>query len=173
MKNQIKLALYLTIVTFICGIILFYMNKATTPLINKQEIEKERFAMEKVLPNMDSYRKKNDNVIEGLNMQGKLSGYIFKVKPSGYSGKIDILVGIANKKIVAISVLNQSETPGLGAKIIEESWLKQFQNKSVNDSFKANQDLKAITGATISSEAVGTGIREAIKLYKDLTILSL
>jgi electron transport complex protein RnfG len=69
--------------------------------------------------------------------------------------------------LTGMTVLSHLETPGLGARI-EEDWFKeQFKGKSIHDKFVAKQDIDAITGATISSNAVGSIIKNTIeKVYQ-------
>ncbi|MBN2097330.1 MAG: RnfABCDGE type electron transport complex subunit G, partial [Candidatus Omnitrophica bacterium] len=115
----------------------------------------------------------------------KLLGYAFKARGQGYSGAIEVMAGMDRQgTITGIKILAQNETPGLGARINEvlqqqtlwekvkqlfsksgepeklsqRPWfLQQFQGKKVKD-FKKN--IQAITGATISSEALTNAVRE-------------
>lgn len=169
MKKQAQLAIYLTAITFICGSVLFKMDKITLPLITNQAIKEQNIALTKVLPTAAQFKTKEQNIFEGLTKTDKLCGYIFKVSPDGYGGKIDMLVGIANGQITGISILKHSETPGLGAKATEASFQQQFITKLISDSFEAKKDVTAITGSTITSQAVANGIKTAIGQYKQLT----
>ena len=77
---------------------------------------------------------------------------------SGFNGRIELMVGIlADGTINAISVLSQSETPGLGANMVQPKFKDQFNGKnpaSYNLSVKKDGgDVDAITAATISSRA--------------------
>ena len=66
------------------------------------------------------------------------------------------------KSIKAIRILHQEETPGLGARIAENSFLKQFRGKEFfpklifmpEGKSSANNEVDAITGATGSSKAL-------------------
>ncbi|MGB9612981.1 MAG: FMN-binding protein [Candidatus Margulisiibacteriota bacterium] len=86
------------------------------------------------------------------------------VSPRGYAGQIDMMVGVGEDgKVIKVKILNQRETPGLGANIIKEEFLKQFSGKSLKDPIEPKKDIDAITGATISSRAVSIGVKEALK----------
>ena len=67
-----------------------------------------------------------------------------------------------NLSIKDLSILKQTETPGLGSRITESSFTDQFIGLSVSEvALKAdNGRIDAITGATISSEAVVDTVRE-------------
>lgn len=170
MNKQIQLTVYLFIVTLICGVVLFKMNEATMPLISTQAEKEQNIALKKVLPEAMNFNLKEQNVFEGLSKANKLCGYIFKVNSDGYGGKIEMLVGIANNKITGISILSHSETPGLGAKANEPAFQQQFIAKTIEDAFIAKKDVTAITGSTITSQAVANGIKKAIVNYKQLTL---
>ncbi|MDP6157078.1 MAG: FMN-binding protein, partial [Candidatus Thermoplasmatota archaeon] len=78
-------------------------------------------------------------------------------------------------EIIKIKILEPiSETPGLGAKILEDGFQREFQGSMLKD-VKLNGEgetdgIDGITGATISSKAVVNGIKttafEKIKLIK-------
>ncbi len=168
MKKAILLAIYMTVITLISGSILFYMNNLTLPLIMSQSEKEQTVALSKVLPIAHSFEKKDETTYSGLTKEKKLCGYIFNVKPVGYSGEINMLVGISNGKVTGISILAQTETPGLGAKAQEDSFQQQFIAKSIEDAFEAKKDIRAITGSTITTKAVADGIKTAIASYKKI-----
>jgi electron transport complex protein RnfG len=69
-------------------------------------------------------------------------------------------------------VLSHSETPGLGEKITGTGFISQFTNKSVQNqlvvvkrSVQKENEVQAITGATISSKAVTLAVNSAIDAY--------
>jgi len=88
----------------------------------------------------------------------------------GFGGTIRMLVGITPKgEITGINILSHSETPGLGAKIAEPEFQKQFLKKTLkNFNWKVDKDggdVKSITGATISSRAITEAVRQALEFY--------
>jgi len=100
-------------------------------------------------------------------------GYAIKVGTKGYGGEILMMVGI-NKdgKIGGIKILAHNETPGLGAKAPEKEFSGQYDKKSIEKSLKvvktkpsADNEIEAITGATITSNAVTKGVNDAVEFY--------
>jgi len=63
----------------------------------------------------------DDDIIIGVDASEKLVGYAAIGTAKGYSSDIEVLVGVKPdlKKIIAVRILSQSETPGLGAKVDE------------------------------------------------------
>ncbi len=97
---------------------------------------------------------------------GKMAGHVVKADGQGYADKIELLLGFdaQGKSITGLFVLDQKETPGLGAKILEDSWRGQFKEKSTDKALSVvkgggakDDQIDAISGATISSRSV-TGI---------------
>lgn len=87
--------------------------------------------------------------------------------PRGYGGFIDMVVGIdINGKVLGVSFITQNETPGLGAAITEEDFIKQFKGKDPSSKLEVNKDIDAISGATKSSKAAALGVKEALKAFK-------
>lgn len=117
----------------------------------------------------------------GKKNDGTIVGYAVLSSSSGYNGDNKVLVGFdANLDIItSIVITEQSETPGLGAKIIESAFRDQFKNKSsvvtltVVKGAKAENanEIVAISGATISTvsviNAVNSAKDEAVSLFKN------
>ncbi|NLJ50426.1 MAG: FMN-binding protein [Candidatus Atribacteria bacterium] len=96
-------------------------------------------------------------------IEGEENGYIFKILSPGYRGDIVVLVAFSSKtnQIVGIQILEQSETPSLGDLITKPEFLIQFLKKSMNDQFELGGDIEAVSGATISSNAVAKACQKA------------
>ncbi|MBR2961798.1 MAG: RnfABCDGE type electron transport complex subunit G [Alistipes sp.] len=101
-------------------------------------------------------------------------GYAIETLSSkGYSGEVKLMVGFDTAgKILNISVLQQKETPGLGANMQREdnSLLRSFRSKQASDIKMAVRkdggDVDALTAATISSRAYTEAVALAYEVYK-------
>ena len=106
-------------------------------------------------------------------MRFNLIGIVFGVFPKGYSGVIETFVGLDMDTTVmgirtATPAEGLKETPGLGDKINESGFKCQFIGKKEKE-IRLKKDggtLDAITGATISAQAVVDGVRKGINKYK-------
>ena len=102
---------------------------------------------------------------------GSLLGLVVTFAPRGYAGPIGMTIGISPDGTVAglaISKLDQTETPGLGVKVTLAAFRDQFRGKGA-DAVLLKKDggtVDAITAATISSRAVANGVREALTWYR-------
>lgn len=106
---------------------------------------------------------------KGLTADKKVAGYILKAVRRGYSSDIETLIALRpDFSIVAIKVLAQAETPGLGALIETDKFTSQFRQltgKAVSVR-KDGGEVDAVTGATISSRAVAASVQNEIETFK-------
>ena len=85
------------------------------------------------------------------------------------------MVGISkDSKITGVEIGNHSETPGLGSKATEPIFKNQYVDKDVLNSLlvvkgSTNNDneISAISGATITSNGVTNGVNAAMKIYNE------
>lgn len=111
-----------------------------------------------------------DGVAGAYDGSGSIIGYAVTVTDGeGYGGDIQITVGILNDGTVnGVSILSISETAGLGMKAKDDSFLSQFAGKLVSaftytkDGASADNEIDAISGATITTNAMTNGVNIAI-----------
>ncbi|EJO5346295.1 RnfABCDGE type electron transport complex subunit G [Clostridium botulinum] len=181
-KNEtIKLGLKLLIITAVAGLILGGAYSITKKPIAEQVKKTNSEAMKETLPKADEFQvmegKAKDSVLE-VN-EGKsgsdTAGYAIKVLTKGYGGEIELMVGVSKEgKVQGIKILSHSETPGLGANADQPKFSGQFKEKPTEKDLEVvkrapgkDNEIEAITGATITSRAVTKGVNDAIKFYKD------
>ena len=111
-----------------------------------------------------------DECATGLDASGAVLGYAVTASSNdGYGGMITVSVGVtADGEVKGIEYLTLAETPGLGMKAGEAEWMAQYANKKV-DQFvvtksgaKADNEIDAIGGATITSNAVTGAVNAAV-----------
>ncbi len=153
-------------------------NFTKTPIYENQQKELKD-AISKVLPGVKSYKemKKTETmtIYEGTGENDKIIGYAIVGEGNGFQGKIKLIVGIdpSLQSFLGMEVLESSETPGLGTKVADESFKTQVKSLKLNrdvsigcvrdEKSKKETDIQAITGATISSEAVVSVLNEVFK----------
>ncbi len=115
-----------------------------------------------------------DDVLAVAASDGSTDGYVISAtSPNGYGGDIKIALGIkTDGKITGFTVLSNSETAGLGSKCTEPEFTSQFAGKpaSVLEYSKtgasADNEIDAISGATITTKAVTEAANAAIVFYQ-------
>lgn len=119
---------------------------------------------------------KPTRVYRAINGQGTLCGWVLPAAGQGFADRIELLVGLDAPMtvITGLFVLDQKETPGLGDYITGVDFRDLFRGKStakplvvvVGDA-EAGDQIKALTGATISSQSVADIVNEAIRNLKE------
>lgn len=106
-----------------------------------------------------------------IEASGEQAGYVFKIVASGSQGNIEMMVGVdAAGAVTGVSIVDNSETAGIGSKVMENEplasgvgVLDQFVGKSAADgSLTVGTNVDAITGATVSTKGVTTGVNAAL-----------
>ena len=101
---------------------------------------------------------------------GDIIGYCNFLSSVGFGGNIDMMVGIDSEyKTEGVSIVAMSETPGVGSKTNTPEFLGQF----IGAVHSAPVDgVDAVSGATISSEAVKAGVLAAHSVELDLAAVA-
>lgn len=102
---------------------------------------------------------------------GQTVGYAVSVSASGSQGTISMMVGIdADGAVTGVSIITNAETSGIGSKVMENEpltngtgVLDQFIGKTAADgTLSVGTNVDAITGATVSTKGVTTGVNTAL-----------
>ncbi|MBW1895450.1 MAG: RnfABCDGE type electron transport complex subunit G [Deltaproteobacteria bacterium] len=186
MGRQLRMVVVLTLVSVVAAALLSYVAELTTPLIREHALRELRQGISDVLPGLQDYeeRFKEDGfeIYEGKNEEGNTVGFAIVRTGAGFSDTIKLIFGVSAdfSKIYSLKVLEQKETPGLGAKIVRELPFLQFwRGVSIAEPIRyakpprpkeqlEENEINAITGATISSEAVVAAVNNAVEDAKKI-----
>lgn len=176
-KDIVKVGFILFAITAFAALVLAIVNSFTAPVIAENNKRAQDIAMKKVLPEAENFEQLEylndgkDSVREIYSGGG--AGVVVKVSPNGYGGKIDMVVGVdADYKVTGIEIIAQTETAGLGTNCTKDSFKAQFVGKT--DSIKVvksgakDNEIDAISSATITSKAVAKGVNEAVLAAKNI-----
>lgn len=178
--NPVMAAIILFIIATIVTLALAGANELTKDTIVAQaKIDQDNARLE-VFPGAVSFddltsvfvtseTPKIKSVYKVLDASQKTIGLIIISASRGYAGDVEIMSGISlDKKITGTKVLADNETPGLGKKVREKSFINRFINRDAGLLFSLKKIDKnvnyvdAITGATISSTAMVNATNEAL-----------
>jgi electron transport complex protein RnfG len=165
----LKIAMNLAITCFVAGAIIAGTYAITEPAAHAQRIKAKQDAMKELVKDAQSFKP-----IEGKTdwhaaiKDGKVIAYVVPAEGKGYAGAIQMLAGVTpDGKVIDYKVLKHAETPGLGDKMVEPKFRKQFAGKTPNDlevvKVPTDKNIQALTGATITSRAVTKGVKEAVE----------
>lgn len=195
MNKIVKNTLILTAITVVSGLLLGIVYNVTKgPIAQAQENTKQE-AYRTVLTDASSFETVDfdaestlsilsengytsdtiTEVVEGKDDSGETIGYVISVQSSeAYDGTLELSVGIASDGTVkGVEMLSISETAGLGMNADEAEFKDQYKDKNV-ESFsvtKTGEDgdnmIDAISGATITSNAVTNAVNSALVYYQN------
>ncbi len=193
----LKNTLILVLITVIAGGVLGYVNELTKEPIAIKEEQLKSDACKLAFKDADNFNEMTDfneentdlylsslgfendsiqTVYQALDNQNSLLGYVFTiVSHEGYNGDISFMMGMSlDGTVRAISILSIAETPGLGMRA-EEVIVSQIAERNVasfeytkTGAMTANQ-IDAISGATITTNAITNGLNAGISYFKYLT----
>ena len=187
-----KYGMILFIITVICTLLLAVTNMVTAPVIAERNEQKNIEAQQEVLPEAKEFEPINDleevkskvaedaDIIQSIDEAkdgDKTVGYAVKTTPNGYGGEIELLTGIDSEgTITGISVLEQGETAGLGARSTESEFQAQYKGLKADEPVVVEKsgevtgnEIAAISGATITSNAITKGVNtssEAVEVLE-------
>jgi len=196
MKDMIKNAAILLAITVIAGAVLGLVYQTTKDTIAASEEQAKKDAYLEVFADAtdftavpdymnDANRLKLDDagysaesideLLKATDASGNELGYVFTVTTKeGYGGDITFTVGIRNDGTVnGISILTIKETAGLGMNA-EKVLKPQFAGKNVNKfaysktGAVADNEIDAISGATITTNAFTNGVNCALTYFYDV-----
>lgn len=184
MKETINLAVRLFIITAVAGLLLAFVNSTTAPVIAQQEADKLQAALSSTYPDAEEFipidegkltsvQEENPNIQQVYEAKkgGETEGFVFDVLGrGGYGGDIQFVVGVngESKEIIGYDVLRSAETPGLGTQVSEEPFKGTVIGNTMNEPLVAAQDpsadndVQAISGTTISVNAILDGLNAAV-----------
>jgi len=168
-----RLVITLFAISAICAALLGLVDSITGPRIEAAEKAKLEAAMAAVLP-ADSYTPVEytgaDATIESIQKAGD-AGYVVQVSPAGsFSGTLTIMVGVNSDNTVSgVEIVKSAETAGLGANAKKDWFREQFIGKTgVIQVTKDGGEIDALTGATITSRCVSSGVTSAVAAVAEL-----
>ena len=188
-KESIKNTISLMLITLIAGLLLGAVYEITKEPIAKENQRAKEEAYKAVFADAGSFEEidlDTDQVQKELDSQGldasineamkvldgsgQQLGYVLTVTDhEGYGGDIQFAMGVqSDGTLNGISFLSISETAGLGMKAKEDSFRKQFEGKKVDqivytkNGASADNEIDALSGATITTNAVTNGVNAGL-----------
>ena len=194
LKHFVEQSWLLVVASFVFGLLLAVTNYALEPTIRQNRIDKLNRLAEKLLVDAEHFyqieekieiagsrgKAEEITVYKAVNENEECVGWSFTVGGSGFMDRIDLVVAVDADfaKFKGYDVLASNETPNIGDKIKDKDhyFWKQF-NKGVpvgplklitsGDPEKVDSEIVAISGATISSEAVVAILNDSVGQIKE------
>ena len=195
MKKIIKDALVLFAITLISGLLLGVVYKVTKKPIEEQNEKTKIAAYNNVFDKLETYEEITaleaaqdaikeagytavtlNEAVRAFDASGKELGMIITVTDAdGYGGTIKMTLGVdVSGTITGLEILDISETAGLGMKAKDAAFREQFagikaERVEYTKSGKTkDNEIDAISSATITTKAVTAGVNGALEAYRIL-----
>ncbi|MDH4179954.1 MAG: FMN-binding protein [Armatimonadota bacterium] len=114
---------------------------------------------------------KDSRAYKVASSDGSHIGWVLPAGGSGFADRIELLIGLDTEvsTITGLYVLDQKETPGLGDNITTDGFRQRFRNAPTDRPLVAvktdpsqDNEIRALSGATISSESVAAIVNDAL-----------
>ncbi len=189
-KHFIEQSWLLIVASFLFGLLIAITNAAWAPRIEQNKIDKLNRLMGGLLPQAKNFnsqgeveinsakgKKLKSTIYKAVSDTNECLGWAFNTIGSGFADKIELVIAVDKdfKTFAGFAVLASNETPGFGDKIKLAYYRDQFAGAPAQklDVSKTGDDkiidsqIVAITGATVSSEAVVKIVNNAASQIKE------
>ena len=171
MKSTISIrpTLILALICLLATLLLAGLNQLTTPIITRNEAQTANEIYAALLPEADGFTALSCDIdgITAVMEANNGAGYVITAQSRGYGGQVPAAVAFSPEgTILGVTMMENSETPGLGQKVTEAAFSGQFAGREAA-TFTIDE-IDAVTGATISSKAAVAAINLAIEAYQEI-----
>ena len=105
--------------------------------------------------------------LEARDASGAVIAHVIVAQSKGYGGQVPIAVAFGTDgTVTSITTMANDETPGLGTKIANDSYIGQYVGLAAEP--VAADDIDLISGATISSKAALSAFNIAVTAYEEV-----
>ena len=173
-----NMVLVLSGICLVCSALLGTVYAVTKAPIEASEVQKVNAAIAAVTPAFDNVPSEAVRDAEGgqiytATLAGEPVGYAIKVSVGAFGGPLQLMVGfLPDGTVYNTSVISHAETPGLGAKLVDENSAPRMQVKNKHpekNKLSVRNDggeIDAITASTITSRAFLKGVSAAYEVFR-------
>ena len=187
-----KPVIALTLIAAIAGVALSGVYSMTKGTIDLQELQKKTAAYKEVCPEAETFElvdaaeeliakqdeKASPKINEfyvGKTADGQVAGYAASVTAKGFGGDVTMALGLTPDGAVRkIAFTELNETAGLGMEADKAPFKDQFTGRSgelslIKGTASGEQEISALTGATVTSTAVVNGVNAGLAFCEEAT----
>jgi len=187
-----KPVIALTLIAAIAGVALSGVYSMTKGTIDLQELQKKTAAYKEVCPDAETFERvdaaeeliakqdekaspKINEFYVGKTADGQVAGYAASVTAKGFGGDVTMALGLTPDGAVRkIAFTELNETAGLGMEADKAPFKDQFTGRSgelslIKGTASGEQEISALTGATVTSTAVVNGVNAGLAFCEEAT----
>lgn len=163
----------LVAICLVAGVLLGFVHGVTAPIANANAEKKAQETYAALVPQAVSFQPLDCTVngctaaLAAQDASGNVLAHVIVAQSKGYGGQVPIAVAFGTDgTVLSITAMANDETPGLGTKIAQESYLGQYVGLQARPADEGDIDL--ISGATISSKAALAAFNTAVAAYEEV-----
>jgi len=163
----------LVVICAVAGALLGAVHDVTAPVAARNAEARAQLTYAELVPGAASFEDAPCDVegctasLKALDQAGNVVAYVVVAQSKGYGGQVPIAVAFGTDGTVAgITAMSNSETPGLGTKIANDSYIGQYVGRAAEPTSAESIDM--ISGATISSKAALAAFNVAVQAYEEV-----
>lgn len=173
MSNWNKIFKPIVVLVIICIVItgaLAATNSVTDPIIDEATRVAQQKARTELLPEAEDFEPVTGVEVENVSdiyASTNDVGVIITSSAKGYGGDVVVMTAFnPDGTIKQIKITEQAETKGIGSKVVDTpSYWENYQGLDASQPLVLNEDVDAVTSATISSTALINAVNSAIEAY--------
>jgi electron transport complex protein RnfG len=190
-KYFIQQSWLLLVTSFLFGLLIAVADAAWSARIEQNKAEKLRGLMAGLISDAGSFeiaiqgailpgdkgQMIKTDIYKALDKQSNCAGFAFIAAGAGFADKIELVVAVDARceKLLGFNVLSSNETPGFGNKMKDDSFRNQFKEApagelslvKIGDAGKIDNEIVAISGATVTSTAVINIFNKSVASVKE------
>ena len=171
--DTVRPVIVLVVICMVAGALLGVVHDVTDPVAQANAEAKAQQTYAQLVPQAASFEPV-DYTVEGctaalraLDGSGNVLTYVIVAQSKGYGGQVPIAVAFGTDgTVLSITAMANDETPGLGTKIANDSYIGQYVGLAAQPTDAGSIDL--ISGATISSKAALSAFNIAVEAYEEV-----
>jgi len=190
MNEVVRMFLVLTVICLVCAFALAALNNGLADQIAKQKRDNVQ------VPTAREIMAQAPDDFSSRYFEIEIDGVVWGIFPwiegghcravtlettgaGGYGGAVKVMTGIDLEREIVLGtrITESGETPGIGSRVGEPSYLKTYANRPLSGTHfalrPAGGDIEAVSGATRTSTAVADGVNQAVRFvlaHKDAII---
>lgn len=178
MKKQILIpTIALFVICLVATTLLAFANNITEPLIEKNAIETENKSRSEIFQNANFQEKTGNGISYVLaeDENGEAVGMIFTTSAKSYGGDLTVMTGVnMDGTVKKIQILSINDTAGLGMKAQKDDFKSRYEGLvngikvAKNSADPSNNEILALTGATVTSNAVTEAVNLALENFNTI-----
>lgn len=170
----------LVLICMVAGLLLGAVHELTAPIAQANEERKAQEVYASLVPEAASFEDVYDKIagsdvaaqgctaaLVAQDSAGETIAHIIVAQSKGYGGPVPIAVAFGQDGTVrSITAMSNEETPGLGTKVADDSYIGQYVGLAAGS--VTADDIDLISGATISSKAALAAFNTAVAAYEEV-----